>query len=212
MTLSTLLYHYILPEKDKRRKFVKGISKKYLISDSDFEEQLNFLNKSKLEVINPYRLRDIKKKNVNQNYILITFDDGTITDYEFARKTLSEFDYKAIFFIITGKVGKENYLSKNHLVSLEREGHIIGSHSQTHENFSILPKSSQKEEFINSKKFLEDILGKEITHFAYPYGVLGTENPMNFGYEFIFTTKNIVDNYYSRFSIKRGMKMNTLFY
>lgn len=46
----------------------------------------------------------------------------------------------------------------------------IGAHTVRHDPLSILPSEQQKTEIISSKKYLEDITGKEITVFSYPFG------------------------------------------
>lgn len=46
----------------------------------------------------------------------------------------------------------------------------IGCHTVTHPSLSILSKSTQKDEILNSKSYLEAKLGYEIKSFSYPYG------------------------------------------
>lgn len=46
----------------------------------------------------------------------------------------------------------------------------IGCHTVTHPSLSILSKSTQKDEILNSKSYLEETLGCEIKSFSYPYG------------------------------------------
>jgi peptidoglycan/xylan/chitin deacetylase (PgdA/CDA1 family) len=46
----------------------------------------------------------------------------------------------------------------------------IGAHSVTHSALSALPGPAQQEEIRQSKAHLEEILGRPVTCFAYPYG------------------------------------------
>ena len=46
----------------------------------------------------------------------------------------------------------------------------VGAHTVTHPKLSALPPRRQREEIEESKKYLEDTLGKRITSFAYPFG------------------------------------------
>ena len=48
-------------------------------------------------------------------------------------------------------------------------GHEIGSHTCTHPNFLRLTQSEREYELKESKKWLENILRKKITSFAYTY-------------------------------------------
>ena len=54
-------------------------------------------------------------------------------------------------------------ISDNHLFS-------IGSHAMTHANLIEMDNADAKEELVKSKRILEDITGKEITAFAFPFG------------------------------------------
>jgi peptidoglycan/xylan/chitin deacetylase (PgdA/CDA1 family) len=49
-------------------------------------------------------------------------------------------------------------------------GHEIGSHTLTHPRLTRLTLRDAKEEITASKKRLEDLLGRPIAHFCYPYG------------------------------------------
>lgn len=46
----------------------------------------------------------------------------------------------------------------------------IGSHTVTHRVLAEMPADLQRSELIQSKDQLEDILGRPVTNFAYPYG------------------------------------------
>jgi peptidoglycan/xylan/chitin deacetylase (PgdA/CDA1 family) len=49
-------------------------------------------------------------------------------------------------------------------------GHEIGSHSCTHPHLSRIPLPQAREEITASKKKLEDLFGRPVEHFCYPYG------------------------------------------
>ena len=49
-------------------------------------------------------------------------------------------------------------------------GHDIGSHTLTHPFLTRLPLSAAREEIFASKKALEDLFGRAVEHFCYPYG------------------------------------------
>ena len=46
----------------------------------------------------------------------------------------------------------------------------IGAHTVTHPALGPLPPSSQREEIVQSKARLEDLLGRPVMSFAYPHG------------------------------------------
>jgi len=66
---------------------------------------------------------------------------------------------------------KNKILNKSDLIQLDKKKNItIGSHTHTHANLAILSDNDCKKELLYSKKILENILNKEIAHFAFPYG------------------------------------------
>lgn len=52
--------------------------------------------------------------------------------------------------------------------SLERSGHTVGSHTMTHPNMAQVPHKEAELEFAESKRRLEQELGKPMPHFSYP--------------------------------------------
>ncbi len=62
-------------------------------------------------------------------------------------------------------------LSPDELVQLTSNGQIdVGAHTVTHPVLSRLPAVAQSAEIRQSKARLEEILGRPVTSFAYPYG------------------------------------------
>jgi peptidoglycan/xylan/chitin deacetylase (PgdA/CDA1 family) len=49
-------------------------------------------------------------------------------------------------------------------------GHEIGAHTLTHPDLRSLSLAEAREEIMGSKKKLEDWFGREVKHFAFPYG------------------------------------------
>jgi peptidoglycan/xylan/chitin deacetylase (PgdA/CDA1 family) len=62
-------------------------------------------------------------------------------------------------------------LSVEEVSSLAGGGLIeLGCHTVTHSVLSVLPVTTQREEIQYGKTYLEDLIGRPITSFAYPYG------------------------------------------
>ena len=51
----------------------------------------------------------------------------------------------------------------------------VGAHTVTHPALSTLPAASQRDEILSSKARLEELLGRQVTSFAYPHGDLSVE-------------------------------------
>ena len=62
-------------------------------------------------------------------------------------------------------------MNSNELELVSRDGLIsIGAHTVTHPSLPDCPAHVKREEILDSKLFLEKLLGQEIDHFAYPHG------------------------------------------
>lgn len=75
--------------------------------------------------------------------------------------------------------GREDYraLTPNELIQLA-DGNIveIGAHTVTHPLLACLPPDRQRAEILDSRKRLQELTGKAIDLFAYPYGSVGAFN------------------------------------
>ena len=117
---------------------------------------------------------------------IITFDDGMLSQYTYAKPILDKYNFKATFYIICNSVDKENRMNWNNIQTLEEEGHEIGSHSMNHKRLSKLSEEEIKYEIIESKRCLQEN-GFNVTSFSFPYN--DGDNNKNI-------LKIIADNYY----------------
>lgn len=63
------------------------------------------------------------------------------------------------------------FLSRAELVEISQRGHAIGAHTHSHRQLSALSHKEATEEIAVCKTHLENILGKPVEHFAYPFGM-----------------------------------------
>ena len=107
--------------------------------------------------------------------ICLTFDDGFSSDCDLVLPELKKISAVATFFIVTDFLDTPNYLTTKQVKYLSDEGMQIGSHSKSHSNFLMLTPDERLEELDESKAVLEDIIGKKITSFSFPYGFFDDE-------------------------------------
>jgi peptidoglycan/xylan/chitin deacetylase (PgdA/CDA1 family) len=72
-----------------------------------------------------------------------------------------------------GPIGRSTHrtLSPEEVIRLAEGGLVeVGAHTVTHPVLSILPAAAQQAEVHGSKARLQEILGRPVTSFAYPYG------------------------------------------
>src|SRR5205823_5754693 len=91
-----------------------------------------------------------------------------------AAPEMEKHGFKGVFFIMTvsiGRHGKQPYMDKVQIKDLSDRGHAIASHTWDHHNV----KKYQGEDWVTQidepTKKLEEITGKPIKFFAYPFGL-----------------------------------------
>jgi peptidoglycan/xylan/chitin deacetylase (PgdA/CDA1 family) len=129
--------------------------------------------------------------NGDKEKIMISFDDGLISDYSIVFPEVSSRELCASFFIVPSWVGKKGYMDWSMIREMFDSGLKIGSHSFSHQKFNILKEKEIRIEMDYSKKILEDKLGAEIKIFAYPYGLFTKESnniALEVGYKRIYNS------------------------
>ena len=120
--------------------------------------------------------------NLSKNEFLVTFDDGLMGVYENAYPIMESMGIKGIVFVVVDYIGKKNlwdahfltpvyHMGKKEILELSKSGWIIGSHGKTHKSLKGLNFREVLVEVEYSKKYLEDLTGREIYMFSYPFGV-----------------------------------------
>jgi peptidoglycan/xylan/chitin deacetylase (PgdA/CDA1 family) len=110
--------------------------------------------------------------------ICLTFDDGLLSNYEVSLAVLEKLDLKGTFFLIPGLLGRvlrtrfgdQPVLAASQAKEIAALGHEMGAHTMTHPNLTNCSIGAARLEIERSKHTLEDLVGREITSFAYPYG------------------------------------------
>ena len=149
--------------------------------------------------------------------ILITFDDGNITDFTVALPSLVAAKRSAVFFIVTDLIGRPNYMSWSQVRGLQQNGMIVGSHSVSHLNLCDLEQDFQKKELVNSRNIIEDKLGVAVDAFSFPFGRFNSELlelAKSAGYQYIFTSRHGLahedTNFFPRNSLNSLMSHSTI--
>ena len=114
--------------------------------------------------------------------IVITFDDGYVNVLRHGLPPLADARFTAIQFLVADLLGKcnkwdvplgeapEPMMNETQVREWLAAGHYIGSHTLTHPFLTKVPHETAREEITASRKKLEDLFGRPIEHFCYPYG------------------------------------------
>lgn len=110
----------------------------------------------------------------SQPIISVTFDNGWRSVYDTALPLLQRYGIRTTQYVVPATFTYPDYMSKEHIISLQRAGHEIGAHTMTHADLAKLDHAKTVEELTVSKAALSDIA--KIRDFAAPYGSFNQEN------------------------------------
>jgi len=152
-------------------------SRDYIMPIAAFKMHIKMLADSGYHTILPDQLYDYLTKGTKlpSKPILLTFDDTDLDQFTIARPELKKYGFKGLFFVMTVPLGKPHYMSKEQVKILSDEGNVIGSHTWDHHNFKKYQGKDWEIQLDKPTKTLEEITGKTMTYFAYPYGLWNAE-------------------------------------
>jgi peptidoglycan/xylan/chitin deacetylase (PgdA/CDA1 family) len=83
----------------------------------------------------------------------LSFDDGLVSQYNYAAPILDKYNLKGTFYIVTENLQPDSTLPStwhygywHQFIKLSKSGHELGSHSATHPKLASLPDGNEKDE------------------------------------------------------------------
>jgi peptidoglycan/xylan/chitin deacetylase (PgdA/CDA1 family) len=155
------------------------------VSREIFRQQMDFLGANGYKTVSLGNLADslLEKKALSPKTVVLTFDDGFENFYTAAYPILEQHDFRATVFLVTdlcdcynswdknsSNVAREKLLSWRQIKELKANGIEFGAHTKTHPDLTKISAAEVEVETIESKAMIENMLGSEVTTFAYPYG------------------------------------------
>lgn len=164
-----LCYHQI---RDWTGRDSKG-AKDYIVPIAKFKEHIKMLADSGYHTVLPDQLYAYLTTGAKlpSKPIMLTFDDTDLDQFTIARPELEKYGYKAVYFVMTVSLGRPHYMTKAMVKQLSDEGNLIGSHTWDHHNVKKYQGQDWVTQIDKPTKTLEDITGKKIKYFAYPFGL-----------------------------------------
>lgn len=149
MSSLDLLYHELRPG---------GSRYSYVVEPEEFEKHVDLF---------------VRLRMANDGGLMpgITFDDGHMSNFEFALPVLQSRGLQARFFITVGWTGhKSGYMGWRELRSLHEAGQMIGAHGWSHTLLTHCGQRDLQTELDSARRMLEDKLGTSITTMSLPGG------------------------------------------
>ena len=190
--IPVLCYHHINPSDLLKDIYINTVP-------DEFEKQIKFLHS--------YGFRTILSKDIptllapaennilgeNKKPVIITFDDGYKSVYDYAYPIMKKYGFKGIIFLITDKIENDTskmYMNKDQINELIKEGWEVGSHTITHPKLNSISIEDISDEIKGSKDILEKMFGIKVLSFAYPYGLFNKKilDLVRDNYRYAFST------------------------
>ncbi|MBY0244045.1 MAG: polysaccharide deacetylase family protein [Sphingobacteriaceae bacterium] len=156
------------------------VGKDYITPVATFKSHIKMLADSGYHTILPDQLYAYLNHGAKlpSKPIMITFDDTDLDQYTVAAPELKKYGFKAVYFIMTVAIGKKariSYMNREQIKSLSDAGNVIGSHTYDHANVKKYKAEDWVTQIEKPTKVLEEITGKKINYFAYPFGLWNPE-------------------------------------
>ena len=162
-SLPILMYHGLHAGADAHGLF----DPVYSVHPDQFVRQLDWL------AGNGYRttlLHEAQTPGPSTHRVVITFDDGDLSNAEIALPALIERGMVAEFFVTADFVGKQGRMSAEHLRALAAAGMGVQAHGYTHRYLADLDDADLEFELAESRRRLEAIAGTPVWALALPGG------------------------------------------
>jgi peptidoglycan/xylan/chitin deacetylase (PgdA/CDA1 family) len=173
-----LMYHIVDRPRSEREA-------KYCCPPEVFEQHMGHLSASGRAVGLPELVAALQGEgDCPADAVAVTFDDGFAATFENAMSVLERHRVPATMFLVSGRIGSHNdwmtangfprrdLVTRAQVLAMRDAGVTLGSHTRTHPRLTAVSAPRLADEIAGSKADLEDVLGREVGYFAYPFGLL----------------------------------------
>lgn len=161
-----------------------GRMRPYTVTCAAFERHLALLDSLGYSTLSFDDLRAIVvgERPPTNREVLLTFDDGYESFLRLAVPALLRRGMTATVFVVAGELGGQNHwdlgtdiesrrlLSANEVRDVQALGMSVGVHGWAHRDLLRCSDRERSIEISRSKEVLEELLGRPVTTFAYPFG------------------------------------------
>jgi peptidoglycan/xylan/chitin deacetylase (PgdA/CDA1 family) len=170
--IPVLMYH-ALEDADHPAGAKEAGEQLYILQTEQFSEQMAYLSNNGYQACLFEELAAMSMWP--EKTVVLTFDDGHVSNYTLALPILQQYGFKAHFFITTGWIGTPYFLTPDQIKALSDAGMGIGSHGVTHRFLTDLKPEDARSELSESRQRLSEITGSTIDSFSAPGGRISSD-------------------------------------
>ena len=211
--LPVLMYHGLHADSGARGRY----DPLYSVHPDAFARQLDWLLESGHQTVRigstpiQWNLGDASRP------VLITFDDGDVSNIEIALPMLLERGMVAEFFITSDFIDTPGMLSRHEVRQLADSGMGIGAHGKSHRFLEDLDPQDLQRELEESRRLLAGITGGSVDALALPGGRGGERErlaALHLGYRHLFGSMPganqppAYENWWQRIAITRNTSLD----
>lgn len=197
--LPILMYHNVTDDE----KYSKGLT----ISAQKLEQHFRYLTENNYTT---FHLSELEHKAaIPEKSIVISFDDVTGNQLQFAVPLLEEYNLKATFFVPFAYVGKTDEWNKGSekIMSFDELRNLpatieLGLHSYAHKKYANLTEAETNADFEKCFQIIEEKNLKVYSAVAYPYGNYPKSEPKKSRFKEVLTQNDI------KMGLRIGNKIN----
>jgi len=169
LRLPILMYHYIRTPPSTRLDL---LGYRLSVAPEVFREQMDWLAVHGYHPVNFNQVRAYFAgvEPLPSKPVVITLDDGYDDLYTAAYPILKAYGFTAVAYIVSSFVDQRPYVTRAQVVEMDRGGIQIASHTVHHPNLAGMSYGSAMNELVQSKQWLEKLVGHPVLDFAYPSG------------------------------------------
>jgi peptidoglycan/xylan/chitin deacetylase (PgdA/CDA1 family) len=169
LVLPILMYHYVRVPPSRS---VDPLGYNLSVSPQAFEAQMDWLAAHGYHPVtfNDIRLYWNRTQPLPAKPIIITLDDGYLDLYTTAFPILLAHGFTAVAYIVSGFVGNRGYATKDEILEMDHYGIEIAAHTVNHADLARAPLGWLNYQLVQSRKWLETLVGHQVLDMAYPSG------------------------------------------
>jgi peptidoglycan/xylan/chitin deacetylase (PgdA/CDA1 family) len=169
ISVPILMYHYIEYVADPGDKIRISLN----VTPYTFENQIKTMKDAGYSFMTASELAQVidGKAKLPVKPVVLTFDDGYRDFYTDAFPILKKYGVKGTVYVISGFVGRHNYMFPEQVVEVAKSGLVeVGAHTVHHVSLKGVSMKEDLIEIGNSKTDLEKLISMPVVSFAYPNG------------------------------------------